>query len=148
VTAAFPNEQETAIWVAMNRAHRAVHAEINAALKARGLPSLRWYDILWSIERQGGSLRPFELGKDMIFEQSNLSHQLRRIAEKGLIRFEVYEHDQRGRVLHITEEGRRLRAEMWEIYGPMLHERMKALAESEDGGELIRRMNTLAAPEG
>lgn len=119
--------KETAIWVALNRVHRQCHAEINAALKKEGLPSIKWYDVLWGIERGGGSVRPYELEEQLIFEQSNLSHLIRRIASKGLIDIEQCDQDKRGKVLRITAEGRSVRALMWDIWGPLIHNQMSKL---------------------
>ncbi|EEE38483.1 putative transcription regulation protein [Rhodobacteraceae bacterium KLH11] len=127
-----PTAFETDIWIAMNRATRRIQTDIGAALKQAGFPPLKWYDMLWSLERHGGQLRPFELAQDTIFEQSNLSHLSKRLAAEGLI--EIVEHggDRRGRILRITAKGRDLRKRMWAIYGPMLHDRMRAF-DGPDG---------------
>ena len=122
-----PTDAETKIWVAMNRTTRFVQSEINRELKSAGLPSLTWYDVLWSIERRGGSLRPFELEEDVIFEQSNVSYLTKRLAEEGLIKVGGCPEDRRGKVLTITEAGRDLRVRMWKIYGPLLHSLLKEI---------------------
>lgn len=122
-----PTEDETKIWVAMNRTTRFVQSEINRELKSAGLPSLTWYDVLWSIERLGGHLRPFELEDDVIFEQSNVSYLTKRLAEEGLIEVDDCPEDRRGKVISITPKGRDLRARMWTIYGPMLHRLLQEL---------------------
>lgn len=126
-----PTPLETDIWVAMNRATRLIQSEIGTALKDAGLPPLKWYDLLWSLERHGGRLRPFELAHDTIFEQSNLSHLSRRMAVEGLIEFVSYTGDRRGKVLQITDKGRELRKRMWKIYGPLLHDKMRAFGGSD-----------------
>lgn len=125
---------ETDIWVAMNRMIRSIQAEISAALKDAGLPPLKWYDLLWSLERHGGRLRPYELARDTIFEQSNLSHLSRRLAVEGLIEIVEFDSDRRGKVLQITNKGKDLRKRMWAIYGPLLHEKMRTIGNS-DGWE-------------
>ncbi|MDA7967256.1 MarR family transcriptional regulator [Ruegeria sp.] len=121
-----PTPLETDIWVAMNRITRIVQAEIGAALKSAGLPPLKWYDLLWSLESQGGRLRPFELGRDTILEQSNLSHLSKRLEAEGLIEIVENNGDRRGKFLQITDKGKALRKRMWAIYGPLLHDQMKA----------------------
>ncbi|NOE17739.1 MarR family transcriptional regulator [Ruegeria atlantica] len=126
-----PTSLETDIWVAMNRTTRLIQFEISAALKDAGLPPLKWYDILWSLERHGGQLRPYELAQDTIFEQSNLSHLSRRLVAEGLITFVSFDGDRRGKVLKITDKGKELRKRMWEIYGPLLHEKMRAFGKSD-----------------
>lgn len=124
-----PTEFETEIWVAMNRATRRIQSDIGAALKEAGLPPLKWYDLLWSLERHGGQLRPYELAQDTIFEQSNLSHLSKRLAAEGLVEFVEFGSDRRGKILKVTEKGRDLRKRMWSIYGPMLHEKMRAFGK-------------------
>lgn len=115
----------------MNRATRRIQAHISAALKEAGLPPLKWYDLLWSLERHGGQLRPFELARDTIFEQSNLSHLSKRLATEKLIEIVEYGGDRRGKILKITTKGRDLRRRMWAIYGPMLHDGMRAFGGAD-----------------
>ncbi|WP_319546245.1 MarR family winged helix-turn-helix transcriptional regulator [Ruegeria conchae] len=141
-----PTAFETDIWVAMNRATRRIQSEISAALKEAGLPPLKWYDLLWSLERHGGQLRPFELAQDTIFEQSNLSHLSKRLAAEGLVEFVEFGSDRRGKVLKITSKGRDLRKRMWSIYGPMLHERMRAFGEVDGWRAFIEAELDQASP--
>ncbi len=129
----YPTKEETALWMALNRAQDSVYSAMDAVLKGEGLPRLRWYDVLWSIERAGGpGLRPFELEKALIFEQSNLSRLLRRMIEEGLVEESVLETDRRGRLLRITKKGRQVRKQMWTVYGPMIHAHMSKLSENHD----------------
>ena len=82
------SDPETNLWIAINKAQRVVFYQVNMELRQNNLPSLHWYDILWSIERRGRALRPFELEEELIFEQSNLSHLLRRIEKMASSRFQ------------------------------------------------------------
>ncbi|WP_035919756.1 MULTISPECIES: MarR family winged helix-turn-helix transcriptional regulator [Leisingera] len=128
-----PSKRETAIWILLNRAYRQAHREIEAELRAAGLPGLRWYDVLWGIEMAGtGGVRAFELTRNLLFEQSNLSRILAQMAKQGLVRETVYEHDRRGKVLFLTSEGAALRRQMWKIYGPAIKRHTEALADAED----------------
>ena len=137
-----PTKRETEIWVAMNRQTRIIHARINAELKQAGLPSLKWYDVLWAIERRGGALRPSELEQDIVFEQSSLSHLSKRLVAEGLLMVTDYEGDRRSKLLQITPKGKDIRARMWQIYGPRLHEMMEPLAQ-EGGLEQFIQDNAL-----
>ncbi|MEX0303957.1 MAG: MarR family winged helix-turn-helix transcriptional regulator [Leisingera sp.] len=133
-----PNKYETKIWILLNRAYRQSHREMEAELRAAGLPSLRWYDVLWGIEMSGADgVRAFELTRYLLFEQSNLSRILAQMTKQGLVRESVYEQDRRGKVLHLTGEGAELRKRMWEIYGPAIKRHMEALAEAEDLSEFL-----------
>ncbi|MBQ4825154.1 MULTISPECIES: MarR family winged helix-turn-helix transcriptional regulator [unclassified Leisingera] len=128
-----PSKRETEIWILLNRACRQTHRDIETELREAGLPGMRWYDVLWGIELAGdGGVRAFELTRNLLFEQSNLSRILAQMAKQGLVREAVYEHDRRGKVLHLTAAGAALRLRMWGIYGPAIKRSMAALAEAED----------------
>ena len=128
----FPTDEETALWIALNRSQQKLYRTVDAALKAEGLPPLRWYDVLWSLERAGSEGgRAFELERSLLFEQSNLSRLLSRIIAEGLAEETVYHKDRRGKKLLITAEGRRVRKRMWTIYGPLIHTFMNGVAERD-----------------
>lgn len=141
-----PTPLETDIWVAMNRTTRLIQSEISSALKDAGLPPLKWYDLLWSLERHGGRLRPYELTQDVIFEQSNLSHLTKRLANEGLIEIVGLDSDRRGKNLQITEKGKDLRNRMWKIYGPLLHEKMHAFGNADGWKAFIETARDQAEP--
>lgn len=106
---------------------------MEAELREAGLPPLRWYDVLWGIEMAGeGGVRAFELTRNLLFEQSNLSRILAQMIKQGLVRETVFEQDRRGKILHITAEGAALRLEMWAVYGPAIKRKMEALAMAGD----------------
>ncbi len=135
--------ESTALWVALNLAYRSVHRTMEKALKEAGLPPLRWYDVLWELERSDNGMRPFELENGLLFEQSNLSRMLRRIIDEGLVKEFAYEADGRGKMLRITAKGKRLRARMWKIYGPQIERNFAEIAKSTDAGTLVLMLKTL-----
>ena len=140
----YPTEEETALWVALNLAQRSVYGAMDAALKARGLPPLRWYDVLWAIERAGdGGVRPFEMERSLLFEQSNLSRLLHRMTGEELVEESVFADDRRGKVLRITRKGRQVRAEMWQVYGPLIHGHMSGLSDECDLEEMALALSSL-----
>lgn len=144
----YPTEDETALYVALNRAQRSVYVAVDKAFKENRLPPLRWYDVLWSIERAGeGGLRPFELEASTIFEQSNLSRALRRMTGQGLIEVSVCPNDRRGKVLHMTAKGLRVRKSMWKIYGPLIHAHMSALSGAYEAKDVAAALNSLQADD-
>ncbi len=117
----YPSEEETKLWVALNRSQRIIYKAIDARLKEEGLPPLRWYDVLWELERtDGAGLRPFVLESKLLFEQSNLSRLIHRMVLSALIEEQKFDGDGRGKVLQITQKGRQTRQQMWEIYGPLI----------------------------
>lgn len=128
-----PSEDETKVWVALNLSQRGIYRAMDTALKAEGLPPLRWYDVLWELERaKAGGLRPRELERLLIFEQSNLSRLLRRMVDEGLVVESAFHEDRRGKVLSITKEGRRVREQMWTLYGPLIHRHISRIADRYD----------------
>ena len=60
----------------------------------------------WQKER--GPLRITELGELIGWEQSRLSHQLRRMEQRGLVTRELCTEDNRSSVIRITDAGRAL----------------------------------------
>ena len=140
----YPTAEETALWVTLNRAQRSIYRSMDSALKAKGLPPLRWYDVLWSLERaKGRRVRPFELEKLLIFEQSNLSRLLRRMIEAGLVEESTFQDDRRGKILMITSKGCRIRGQMWEIYGPLIHEHMSRVSNRYDPTDIASALKSL-----
>jgi DNA-binding MarR family transcriptional regulator len=137
----YPTENETRLWVAINFSQRSIYRKMDAALKAQGLPPLRWYDVLWGLERAGKKgKRPFELESSLLFEQSNLSRLLRRMVNEALLEEFLCSGDRRGKILRISGKGRDVRKDMWKIYGPMIHEYM---AQIESDTELKRSSASL-----
>ena len=140
----YPTTEETTLWVALNLAQRSVYNAMDSALKSEGLPRLRWYDILWGIERSDADgLRPIEIERSLLFEQSNLSRILRRMIEEGLVKESVCPDDRRGRLLRITAKGRRVRKQMWKIYGPLIHMSMSKASKNHEPAQFTRALKSL-----
>jgi DNA-binding MarR family transcriptional regulator len=138
-----PSPEVTVVWAALNVAHRTIHRAMNAELKANGLPSLQWYDVLWELDRAEHGMRPFELEKCLIFDQYNISRLLRRMIEKNLVDETAFGDDGRGKVVRITAEGREMRLRMWEIYGPLIQKHVGKIAEAHDAKEVGSALNSL-----
>ncbi|GAA1649780.1 hypothetical protein MMUR_12120 [Mycolicibacterium murale] len=67
--------------------------------------SLGDYDVLVALFEQGPQ-RMFELADALAWEQSRLSHQLRRMRERGLVAREGSDDDRRGATVSLTPAGR------------------------------------------
>ncbi|USG61095.1 MarR family transcriptional regulator [Sneathiella marina] len=140
----YPTKEETRLWVALNLSQKAIYRVIDTALKQEGLPNLRWYDVLWELERaQELGVRPFELERILIFEQSNLSRLLRRMVGEGVVEEFAFESDGRGKVLKITQKGLRVRQQMWKIYGPLIHQEIGQLSAQHNPGTLASALISL-----
>ena len=67
--------------------------------------SLSDYDVLVALSERG-SLRINELGEALAWEQSRLSHQLRRMRGRGLVERQGSDDDRRGAIVELTDGGR------------------------------------------
>lgn len=126
-----PDIKVTQLWIAMNLSTRKIYRSIDTTMKKEGLPSLKWYDVLWELERNEQGLRPHELTERLLFEQSNLSKLLKRIHQEGLIKEVTLKDDRRGKVIQITQSGRNIRRKMWKIYGTLIHEHIGEFVNEE-----------------
>src|SRR5882724_565905 len=112
-----PSEPVTRAWIALMRARDAVLGAIERDLKAAGLPPLAWYDVLLELSRApGGRLRPFEIERETLLAQYNLSRLIDRLEKEGLIAREPCADDARGQWVVITDKGRALQARIWKVY--------------------------------
>lgn len=120
-------------WVGLMRSQRKVFEAIEQELKLAGLPPLAWYDVMLELDRaEEGRLRPFEIEKQTLFAQPNLSRMIDRLERDGLVRREAVRDDGRGQWVVITEAGRQKRAQMWETYGAAIRRHLgDKLSESE-----------------
>ena len=112
-----PSKTVIRVWARLMRAQQLALASVERELKAAGLPSLVWYDVLLEVERAGGKgLRPFELERTMLLAQYNLSRLIDRIERAGLVERRACEDDGRGQLVAITEHGKAIRLKMWPVY--------------------------------
>jgi DNA-binding MarR family transcriptional regulator len=116
-----PSESVVKAWARLTRAQQLALAAIEAALKKADLPPLSWYDALLELERGGErGLRPFELEREMLLAQYNLSRLIERLSRAGYVSRQICKDDGRGQVLVITAAGRAMRRRMWSVYGPAI----------------------------
>ena len=112
-----PSRTVIRVWARLMRAQQLALASVERELKAAGLPSLVWYDVLLEVERAGGEgLRPFELERAMLLAQYSLSRLIDRIERAGLVERRACEDDGRGQLVAITEHGKAIRLKMWPVY--------------------------------
>jgi DNA-binding MarR family transcriptional regulator len=113
-------------WARLMRAQHLVLASIEASLKAAQLPPLSWYDVLLELERAGpGGLRPFELEREMLLAQYNLSRLIDRIERAGYVERQACEDDGRGQLIAITDAGKAMRRKMWPVYARAIETAME-----------------------
>ena len=139
------NPSETAVqaWARLIKAQRQALAAIEQALSAAKLPSLAWYDVLVELERSGGNLRPFELEREMLLAQYNLSRLIGRLEKAGYVERRAYADDRRGQVVAITPAGKSMRRRMWSVYGPAIQAAVGANLSSKQIDTLAALLGTL-----
>jgi DNA-binding MarR family transcriptional regulator len=98
---------EQRAWRAYTRASTLLSNRLNRQLQAQSGLSLPEYEVLVQLsEAPGGTLRPFQLGLALDWEQSRLSHMLARMTRRGFVARQDCPGDRRGAVVALTGAGR------------------------------------------
>lgn len=108
MTTAWLDEREQRAW----RGFQTLHSQLLGALSRRlladsGLSDSDYAVLVALSEAPDERLRAHELCRELVWEKSRLSHQLRRMEERGLLRREACEEDARGQVVVLSAAGRR-----------------------------------------
>jgi|ERR1700682_3242287 len=82
-----------------------LQAAMNRQLQQDCGLSLADYDVLVELSERG-ALRMFELADILGWEQSRLSHQVRRMRGRGLVQRQGSDEDRRGAIVELTDGGR------------------------------------------
>ena len=81
-----PSDAAVKAWTRLIRARDRVLGAIEQDLEAGDCPPLAWYDVLLELSRAAdGRLRPFEIEKETLLAQYNLSRLLDRLEKEGLV---------------------------------------------------------------
>ncbi|WP_027169031.1 MarR family winged helix-turn-helix transcriptional regulator [Mesorhizobium sp. WSM3224] len=134
-------------WARLMRVSRQLVERTEDALKANGLPSLAWYDVLHELAEAGeGGLRPFELIDRVLLAQYSVSRLLARLEADGLIEKLPVSDDGRGQTVRITPGGREMRRRIWAIYGASIAELMGDRLSAQELKTLAGLLGRLRAP--
>jgi DNA-binding MarR family transcriptional regulator len=100
--------KELQAWKRLLLMHLQLTATLSRELaEASGL-SYQDYLVLAALtDRADGRMRAFELGRELGWEKSRLSHHIARMVERGLVRREKCETDQRGAFVVVSKKGRK-----------------------------------------
>lgn len=102
------DEKELEAWRRLLLMQLQLTATLNRELAERSGLSYPDYLVLAALtDRPDGRMRAFELGRQLGWEKSRLSHHVARMVERGLVRREKCETDQRGAFVAVTKKGRR-----------------------------------------
>jgi DNA-binding MarR family transcriptional regulator len=134
------------IWVRLVRSHRRIADAVGAALKAKGLPPLEWYDVLLELERDRSPLRARDLEQRLLLAQYNLSRLLDRLEDRGFIERRPDPEDGRSRLICATANGLATRKLMWPVYRRTIEKLVGKALSAADADELAKLLAPLAPP--
>ncbi len=101
------SDSEQRAWRALQQFGAPLAAALNRQLVADSALSSADYQVLVVLtETDGGALRAGELGRETGWEKSRLSHHLKRMEARGLVRRDECLTDGRGLLVVITDAGR------------------------------------------
>ncbi|MGW5722544.1 MarR family winged helix-turn-helix transcriptional regulator [Amycolatopsis sp. NPDC003865] len=102
------DEREQRAWRSLMAMQEGLTEFVDRQLRHRCGLSNADYQVLAHLSEAADPLRSYELGRLLRWEKSRLSQHLTRMEKRGLVRREPCDTDQRGSVIAITAEGRKL----------------------------------------
>src|SRR4051795_7816241 len=139
-----PSDAVTKAWARLIRAREIVVGAVERDLKAAGLPPLARYDVLLELTRApDGRLRPFEIEKETLLAQYNLSRLLDRFEKEGLIVREPCGDDGRGQWVLITERGKAVQARTWKVYSRSIQQHVGEKLDDKSAAALAGLLGRL-----
>ena len=101
------DEREARAWRALQFMQLRLEGALARQLAAGSNLSYPDFVVLVALtDRPNGRVRLFELARDLGWEKSRLSHQVARMAQRGLVTKEQCDSDRRGAFVVVTKEGR------------------------------------------
>jgi DNA-binding MarR family transcriptional regulator len=102
------DERELRAWRSLQFMQMRLEGELARQLAAESGLSYPDYLVLVALtDRPDGRMRLFELAEALGWEKSRVSHQVGRMADRGLVAKEKCDSDRRGAFVVITAKGRR-----------------------------------------
>ena len=102
------NEREEQAWRALQFMQMRLTAQLARELAAATGLSYQDYVVLVELtDRPDGRMRVFQLGRELGWEKSRVSHHVARMAERGLVAKQRSGDDRRGAIVVVTEAGRK-----------------------------------------
>lgn len=93
------------MWRALHAMRRSLDRAIERQLTIAGLSSADYELLVPLSEAPDRQLRARDLGRQVDWDRSRLSHQLRRMEHRGLVVRHECENDGRGTMIALTQEG-------------------------------------------
>lgn len=100
-----PSADDLAAWRVFLECALALPDVLGAEMEAAGGLSLRWYDVLVTLEEAGEGVPMNEVAGRILASKSGLTRVIDRMEQAGLVRRERIEDDRRVVLVHATDEG-------------------------------------------
>ena len=132
----------------ISRLAREIEARLEPVYREHGLEP-GWHDILATLRRSGGTLRPTDLTKASMLTSSGTTKRLDKLEQAGLIAREPDPADRRGTLIALTADGRRLIDALTPAHLDNERRILAGLTETERErlADLLRKLQ-LGLPEG
>jgi DNA-binding MarR family transcriptional regulator len=132
----------------LSRLAREIEARLEPVYREHGLEQ-GWHDVLATLRRSGGTLRPTDLTNASMLTSSGTTKRLDKLEQAGLIAREPDPGDRRGTLIALTPEGRKLIDALTPAHLDNERHILNALSESEQRrlADLLRKLQ-LGLPEG
>lgn len=142
-----PDRTTVLAWACLVRVSQALLSRVEADLRRAELPPLAHYDALLELRRAGAKgLRPFELQREMLLAQYNVSRLVDRLVRAGHVERGAADEDGRGQILRVTASGRRLLKRMWPVYAASIEQRFGQRLDEDEIVALARMLAKLREP--
>lgn len=132
----------------ISRLAREIEARLEPVYREHGLEP-GWHDILATLRRSGGTLRPTDLTNASMLTSSGTTKRLDKLEVAGLIAREPDPSDRRGTLIALTADGRRLIDALTPAHLDNERRILGALTEADQRrlADLLRKLQ-LGLPEG
>jgi DNA-binding MarR family transcriptional regulator len=142
-----PSDAVVKAWIGLMRAREAVLGAIECDLKAADCLALAWYDVLLELVcAPHGRLRPFEIEKETLLAQYNLSRLLDRLEREGLVARAPCDDDGRGQWAVITDKGKAAQARTWKVYAKSIQRHVGEKLDDKAAATLADLLGRLTTP--
>src|SRR5687767_8734981 len=110
-------DPQAASWASYQQMRVRLAERLNRELtRETGLSEADFEILVALTESSGESMRALALRCGLGWEKSRLSHQLRRMEQRGLVERELCVEDSRGLVIRVTDAGRALACEAKKVH--------------------------------
>jgi DNA-binding MarR family transcriptional regulator len=132
----------------LSRLAREIEDRLEPVYREHGLEP-GWHDLLATLRRSGGTLRPTDLTNASMLTSSGTTKRLDKLEAAGLIARSADPDDRRGTLISLTAAGRRLIDELTPAHLDNERRILAALSEADQRrlADLLRKLQ-LGLPEG